>query len=77
MNNNKDDFSKMIYGEGGFTISHSYFSNRTVNFQESTFCSEVTSFSGMSTEMILRIFQLQDSLGTTCSFLVRNLTRAI
>lgn len=38
------DFSKMIYGEGGFSISHSYFSNGTVNFQDSTFNSEITTF---------------------------------
>lgn len=40
----ESDFSMMIYGEGGFAISHSYFSNGTVNFQESTFLSETASF---------------------------------
>lgn len=38
------DFSQMIYGEGGFSITNSYFSNGTVTFQESTFNAETTSF---------------------------------
>lgn len=38
------DFSMMNYGEGGFAITNSYFSNETVTFQEASFFAETTSF---------------------------------
>lgn len=38
------NFSRMNYGVGGFSISHSWFGNGLVNFSDSMFYSEVTSF---------------------------------
>lgn len=41
----KSDFSMTTYGKGGFSLSHSYFGNDTVSFQDCVFEAEITSFS--------------------------------